>query len=197
MTVDLPVPPKLKEFGHGQQIYFWHVIALITPGVNVPHYDAHQIEPGPLEGWSRWDRALMIDEGRRQIDRQASDMQEVRGRAQWLFTVGLAATIAIGGVLRADKPTHERLGLFIASLLMLVYGLAGAAGIMATKADFGTIDAAALSHQTLPTERYLASAYSRIVKAGENTVATRITIFRQAVVWIILGAYTGLIAALV
>lgn len=187
----------MKEFWHGQQVYLAHVIALITPGADTPQYEAHTIQPKQLDGWSRWDRALMIEEGRRQVDRQSSDLQEVRGRAQWLFTVGLAVTIAIGGALRSDRPAAARLGLFIASLLILVYGLAGAAAIMATRADFGSIDAAALSHKPVPTERYLAGAYSRIVREGENTVATRVTIFRQAVVWIIVGAYAGLIAALI
>jgi hypothetical protein len=36
-----------------------------------------------------------------------------------------------------------------------------------------------------------------MLRSGENTIATRITIFRQAVVWIILGSYAGLIAVLI
>jgi len=186
-----------KGFRRGQGIYFAHVIALTTPGVETPQYKAHATEPKSLDGWSSQDRALMIEEGRRQADRQLDDLKEVRGRAQWLFTVGVAVTVAIGGVLRADRSTDGRLVLFVASLLMLVYGLAGAAGIMAARADFNTIDTAVLSHKPLPTERYLAGAYSRILGEGENTVATRITIFRQAVVWIIAGGYVGLVATLI
>jgi hypothetical protein len=186
-----------KGFWYGQGIYFVHVIALITPGVEATQYEAHPIEPKSLDGWSSWDRALMIEEGRRQADRQLTDLKEVRGRAQWLFTVGIAVTAAIGGALRADRPTDGRLVLFIASLLMLVCGLAGAAGIMTVRADFNTIDTAVLSHKPLPTERYLAGAYSRMLRDGENTIATRITIFRQAVVWIIAGGYVGLVATLI
>jgi hypothetical protein len=68
---------------------------------------------------------------------------------------------------------------------------------MAGRADFKLIDTAVLSKKPLPIELYLAEAYSRMLREGENTVATRITIFRQAVLWIIVGGYMGLIAALV
>lgn len=179
-------------------IYFLHLLALITPGHEIKRHAAHTTEPAALEGWSRWDRQMMIEEGRRQADRQLSDLQAVQARAQWLFTVGLAATVAVGGVLRADKP-HDwpRIVLFIASLLMLAIGLAGAAAITVVRADFNSIDTAVLSHKPLPTEMYLAAAYSRMLRVGEETISTRITIFRQAVVWIIAGGYLGLIAALV
>lgn len=188
---------KTKEFGKGEAIYFAHVVALLAPGVETPQHDAHQIQPQPLEDWSRLDRKLMIEEGRRQADRQLSDLKEVRGRAQWLFTVGIAATIAIAGAFGADHSTGGRAALFIASLTLLGYGLAGAVSVMAGRADFNSIDTAVLSQKPIPTERYLAGAYSRILRLGENTVATRITIFRQAVVWVIVGGYLGLVAALI
>ncbi len=185
-----------RAFGRAEVIYFAHVVALLAPGAETPQHDAHQIEPSPLHGWSRWDRKLMIEEGRRQADRQLSDLNEVRGRAQWLFTVGIAATIAIGGAFGADRATGARAWLFIVSLVVLGYGLAGAVSIMAGKASFRNIDAAVLSHKPLPIERYLADAFSRMLREGENTISTRITIFRQAVLWVILGGYLGLIAVL-
>ena len=36
-----------------------------------------------------------------------------------------------------------------------------------------------------------------MMSTGENTVATRLTVFRQAVVFCLLGGYLGLIAELV
>jgi hypothetical protein len=191
------VREKAAAFRRGQGIYLAHVLALIAPGAETPQHEAHEITPQPLDGWSRWDRQLMIEEGRRQADRHVADLKEVRGRAQWLFTVGLAVTVAIAGALRKDTLTDGHLVLFLASLLLLVYGLAGAAAIMAVRADFTMIDTAVLSYKPLPTERYLAEAYSRMLRSGENTIATRITIFRQAVVWVILGSYAGLIAVLI
>lgn len=197
MKINIHVPIKVKEFWHGQQIYLAHVLVLLTPGAETPQHESHRSEPKPLDDWSELDRKLMIEEGRRQADRQLSDLYEVRSRAQWLFTVGVAATIAIGGAFGVDSPTGARAALFTASLLILGYGAAGAVSIMAGRADFGLIDAAVLSHKQPPIELYLAGAYSRMLRVGENTVATRITIFRQAVLWIILGGYMGLIAALI
>jgi hypothetical protein len=197
MKTNIHVPSKVTEFWQGQQIYFSHVLALLTPGVETPQHESHRSQPKPLDDWSEPDHLLMIEEGRRQADRQLSDLSEVRGRAQWLFTVGVAATIAVGGAFGADGPAGARTALFITSLFTLGYGVAGAVAIMAGRADFGLIDATVLSHQQPPIERYLAGAYSRMLRVGENTVATRITIFRQAVLWIILGGYMGLIAALI
>jgi hypothetical protein len=185
-----------RTFRRGQLIYLEHVLGLLTPGAEITQHEAHQQEPDPLQGWSAEDRALMIQEGRRQADRQLRDLKEIRGRAQWIFTLGVAITVALAGAFLADRPTGTRLGLFIASLVMLVYGLAGAASIMAVRADFSTIDTAALSKHRPPIEAYLAGAYSRMLRLGENTVATRLTIFRQVVVWVIVGGYVGLIATL-
>jgi hypothetical protein len=120
----------------------------------------------------------------------------LRHGAQWLFTVGIAATIAIAGAFGAGRATGARAWLFIVSLVVLGYGLAGAVSIMAGKANFRNIDAAVLSHKPLPIERYLADAYSRMLRKGENTISTRITIFRQAVLRVIVGGYLGLIAVL-
>jgi hypothetical protein len=161
---------SMRAFGQAQWIYFAHVVALLTPGTETPQHESHQIEPEALDDWSEPDRKLMIEEGRRQADRQLSG---------------------------AANPMAARAALFIASLSVLGYGLAGAVAIMAGRADFKLIDTAVLSHKALPIERYLADAYSRMLREGENTVATRITIFRQSVLWLIVGGYMGLIAALV
>ena len=39
----------------------------------------------------------------------------------------------------------------------------------------------------------LAADYAAMLAAGENTVATRVTVFRQAAVFLIAGSYIGLI----
>ncbi len=193
----VPLRQRARWFRHNRWVYCTHLVALLMPGVEAEPHEAHKTEPASLDDWSDPDRERMIEEGRRQADRQLSDLKEVRGRAQWLFAIGAAVTVAIGGAFRADGPTGIRLVLFLASLLLVVYGLGGAAAIMAVRADFKTIDTAVLSHKPRPTVKYLAAAYSRMLREGENTVATRIAIFREAVVWMIAGGYLGLLAALV
>jgi hypothetical protein len=68
---------------------------------------------------------------------------------------------------------------------------------MTVRADFNTIDTAVLSHEQRPIRNSLAAAYARMLSLGENTVATRLTVFWQAVVFVIVGGYIGLVAFLI
>jgi hypothetical protein len=80
-------------------------------------------------------------------------------------------------------------------VVLLVLGVGGAAAVMAVRADFRMIDTAVLSSYRPPVQPTLARDYSRMLGAGEDTVATRLTIFRQSVVYVILGGYFGLLAS--
>jgi hypothetical protein len=60
-------------------------------------------------------------------------------------------------------------------------------------ADFDEIDSAVLSGYQSPILARLAADYAEMLAIGEDTVATRLTVFRQAVVWLIIGGYGGLI----
>jgi hypothetical protein len=186
----------LSQFIHGQIIYFAHVIGLIAPGVEIPVFRSHQIEPEPLDDWSEADLERMIDEVQRQLDRQISDFERILGRAQWLLTTGAAVTAALGTAFVAKRPSGAVLWLWVPALVFLACGVAGAGAVMTVRADFVTIDTAVLSRKAPPILRTLATSYSRMLRTGENTVATRLTVFRQAVVYVIIGGYLGLLAAL-
>jgi threonine dehydrogenase-like Zn-dependent dehydrogenase len=79
---------------------------------------------------------------------------------------------------------------------LLVCGVAGAAAVMTVRADFKMIDTTVLSASQPPILMALAASYSRMLATGENTFATRLTVFRQAVVFVIVGGYLGLLAVL-
>jgi hypothetical protein len=185
-----------RRFSRGQVIYFAHIIGLIAPGEEMPVHNTHQIEQAPLTTWSEADLEHMIDEGQRQLDRQFSDLERIRGRAQWLLTTGAAITAALGTALVAKHPSGPILLLWVAALALLGFGVAGAAAVMTVRADFMTIDTAVLSRRVPPISRALATSYSRMLRTGENTVNTRLSLFRQAVVYVIVGGYLGLVAAL-
>jgi acyl dehydratase len=189
---------KAKEFRHAQWIYLLHVLGLLAPGKTIPVYHVFPIKAADLgENWETEDLKLMIEEGRRQFDRQWHHLDVIRGRAQWLFTVTVAVTAALAGALaKTDAGSVEQLVL-IAGLAGVIYGTAGAAAIMVVKADFTVIATAVLSHQDPPIDKALAASYSRMLNDGANTVATRLTVLRQAVVFSILGGYVGLVAVLV
>lgn len=185
-----------RRLVNAQWIYAAHVAGLLLPGEQLPQYRAHTAAGQPLEGWTDNDFAVMIEEGRRQFDRQLSDLEQIRGRAQWLFTVGAAVIAALAGGFASSHAHSGRLALWIAGLALLVLGVGGAAAVMAVRADFRMIDTAVLSGYTAPVQPALARDYSRMLGPGEDTVATRLTLFRQAVVYVILGGYFGLLALL-
>lgn len=185
----------MKTFFHGQWVYLAHVLALVRPGAEVPNLRAHQIQAQPLTSWADDELQLMIDEGRRQSDRQLGDLEQIRGRAQWLFTVGAPLVTAIATVFAAfgEGDSGWWVVLWLVSLLAAGYGVVGAAAIMTIRADFDVIDSAVLSSYQPPVLNRLADDYAAMLGAGENTVATRLTAYRQAVVWLIIGGYGALI----
>lgn len=186
-----------KAFFRGQKIYFMHVLGLIAPGLEIPIHLAHQISAQPIDVWAEDDFRHMVDEGRRQLDRQLSDLAEIRSRAQWLFTVGAAVIVAVAGAFARSDSTGGMLTLWLLALALLVYGVAGAAAILTVRADFRTIDTATLSASDPPILRALAVSYSRMLGTGENTVATRLTVLWHAVLFVIAGGYLGLVAFLI
>lgn len=187
----------LREVRHNQWIYLLHAGSLLAPGHELPGFAADSLRPGDISEWTTAELGLLIEEGRRQSDRQHTDLQDIRGRSQWLFTVAVAALAALGaGLVSSDVSTLET-ALWLVGLAVLVYGVAGAAAVMVSRADFNTIHTAVLSREKRPIDRSLAEAYARMMADGENTVATRLTVFRQAVVFCLLGGYLGLVAALV
>jgi hypothetical protein len=200
-------PKRLRRFFHlvlrtaqiaarGQWIYVAHVVGLLAPGLEPPVHRVHQIEPSPLDSWDCDELDLMIDEGRRQADRQMTDFDRIGGRAQWLFTVGAAMVVTLAGRFALHEYHGFHLTLWILGLILLTLGVAGSAALMATRADFRQIDSAVFSQYDAPRKRKLATSYSRMLRTGENTIATRITIYRQAMVYVILGGYVTLIAYL-
>jgi hypothetical protein len=59
---------------------------------------------------------------------------------------------------------------------------------MSVRSTFGMIDAALLSQQERPVLPAVARAYAESVAEGHNTVGTRLTVFRDAVLLVIIGA---------
>ena len=185
---------KGGEFANSQLIYAAHIAGLVRQGKAVPVYDAHRNQPGSLEAWKEDDLRLMVDEGRRQLDQQLGDLESLRGRAQFLFTVTVALVGALGA-LADDAYDQACEGVFVlwcVATLAGAYAGLGAAAVMTVRADFSVIDSARLSTYPSPILARLAGDYSRMLGTGANTVATRLTIFRQAVVWLIVSAILGL-----
>jgi hypothetical protein len=187
------------NFLKGQYIYLAYVLGLVFPGAEVPAYDTYRNTPGSLVAWTDTELQLLVDEGRRQLDRQGRDFDRIVTRSQWLFTAGLAlggALAALGAIVLADH-SYWSLGVWVLSLVATAYAGLGSAAVLSVRADFENIDSAILSTYPSPVLHRLAADYSSMAKIGETTIATRLTVFRQAIIWMIIGGVAGLASWLV
>lgn len=143
-----------------------------------------------MTDWSNEERRLLIDEGRRQLDRQRDDLERIRTRAQVLF----AASLALGGVVASlydairDASCTVVWVLWAVALLLAAWSAAGAAATAVVRADMEVIHVAVLSRREPPIESELAADYAAAVRAGENAVAVRLTNLRWAVSYLLAAA---------
>lgn len=187
MTTDLSGQPRFRvAFGRGWQeasVYLRHVLVLLWPGGDPGGFTVHPSGPGDVAGWSEDSLRLLVEEGRRQLDRQRSDFDSTQGRAQFLFTAAVALLAVFSsqvGLLR--NVSGFLVASWAAGLLAILLGLLGAAALMSTRGMFGMVDACLLSRETdPPVLQAVAQGYANAVPVGENTVATRVTVLRDAV----------------
>lgn len=171
-------------------IYLRHVLALFVPGSAAPVHDADKNVAGNLAGWTSGDLRLLVEEGRRQLDRQNDDLERVRGRSQVLLILGLALG-GTAGSLRGIVSTADHCALWIlwgVALGVIALAILGAAATAVVRADMETIHAAVLSRRPPGILRGLAADYSAIVMTGEKQIATRLTNLRLAVTLLLIGA---------
>lgn len=166
-----------------------YVLALLFGGpVGVPKVNPNQ--PGDLEQFEPEDLRLVIDEGRRQLADQAVSFRHVTDRGQVLTTVSLAvlAFWAASGRSFSDDTWTATLGqvLWAGGGVLAIIGVAASASVVVVQATFTAVDTTEITTWEPPVLRRLAADYAGAVVNGENTVASRVTLFRQAtriVVW--------------
>jgi hypothetical protein len=179
------------------RVFLWHLRALIVPGCDVPVFDVHpRIGLNAPKGWNDDDFQLLIEGGRRQVDRQRADLTHIRTQAQFLFTTTVAVLLVLlAGLHRiARSESIATMVLWGLGVAASVAGLLGAGAVMVAKGQFGIINASLVPGLQSPVRRGLALSYSRIVALGENTVATRQTVLRDAAALVTLG---GVVHAIV
>jgi hypothetical protein len=179
-----------SEFFNGRWRYLNHVAAIVRPGYPPPVPGVHQIDPGDLQDWTDEDIKVLIEEGRRQFDRQATRLTDIRSRAQFIFGVSLVVAgtvIANAGPLTWRIPNFRDL-LLNTGIISALLGLLGAASVITSTAELRSIDTAALSRRSSPVNRGLALSYATMISTGENSIAGRLTVLREAVVWLLLAA---------
>jgi len=178
------------------EVYARHVMALFWPNKFAPVLIADKNEPGGVDGWSDDDLRLLVDEGRRQLDRQHDDLERIRGRSQVLLALGLALEGSIAS-LQSQLTTHAPCWVWAIWALALLTGgwsILGAGATSAVRADMEIIHSAVMSRRDGPALPQLAKDYAGMTKQGENQLATRLTNLRYAVVWLLIAALLGLVS---
>lgn len=169
-------------------IYLLHVASLGWPGVTVRRHDVHRIQPGDVSAWPEDDLRLLIEEGRRQTDDQINDLERIRGRCQYTFTIALAQLALVLALVKVSGFTLGPFVLWCVAVVMTTLCMLGSASIMVAKSEFYAVDAAITSQEQTPILASIASDYAKGVGVGANTVATRLTVFRDAVWCLVVGA---------
>lgn len=184
----------LRAGVRGLGIYALHVLGLVRPGRRAPTYLPPSEITADLSKWSDDDLDLMIDEGRRQYDAQVDSLEQIRGRAQWLFSTALAlATADAALALKVfPHPTCWQLWTWVLSVVCTSWSGLGAAAVITVTARLAGIATAPLARYAAPIKPQLATDYAEMLDVGEQTINTRLTLYRQAVVWLVLGAYAAL-----
>ncbi|WP_141202765.1 hypothetical protein [Streptomyces griseorubiginosus] len=176
------------------RLYLRYCTTLLHPGRPLPTF----AEPAPSTGnhdhLQEDDLTLLIEEGRRQLDRQAADLDRIRNRAGALATVSLALTSAAVAK-SADILTRHWLivAAWALSCVLAVLAVAGATAVLAGQAVFGRTDTRLAAQGPSPTRKYLAAGYIEQVSTGEETVRTFLTVFRDAVTLAVTSALIFLI----
>jgi hypothetical protein len=184
----------MNSVGNRQFPPEWRIYLEQLPGLwagrAVPAYSVHNIEPGDLKGWSNEELTILVDEGRQQLGRQSRDLEQVRNRATFLLTTGLGLLALVLAAVSDITVINNPAPFVVWSLggLAVLLGVLGAAAVVVANKELGMIDTALLSRQESPIYSGLATAYARAVRAGENTVATQITVYRDAVLLVLVGA---------
>jgi hypothetical protein len=176
------------------RLYLRYCATLLHPGRILPTFADPAPYIGNLDHFQEEDLALLIEEGRRQLDRQAVDLDRIRNRAGALATVSLALTAA-SVAKSADVLTRHWtvVAAWAVSCALAVLAVAGAAAVLAGRAVFGRMDTRLAAQGPRPTRKYLAAGYIEQVSTGEETVRTFLTVFRDAVALAVASALIFLI----
>ena len=175
------------------------VLAVLTR-YRIAAYKDKEVHRGHLaegiESWDDEDRRLAIDEGRRQLDAQFTQLQHVIRRASVLLPVGLAASIfflkALEDVAMMGQPTRTIVRvLLLAGVAMTIWGTLIMGALIGARSSFMKTDTLQLTEEPSGLQQYLARDYAKNVVLGENTNAARLTHLGTGVVWIVIGAFLG------
>jgi hypothetical protein len=164
------------------RLYLYYVAAVLRPGVRVPTYREPTGFDGNLDAVADDDLKIIIEEGRRTIDQQDADLEHIRSRAGTLLTIGLAE-IAVLSALATRSFKHGPVVaiLWCLSAVAIVLAIGGTTSVLTSQARMGRVDIRQVASGSPPFLRCTARGYLEMLGHGEETVRTRLTVMRDAV----------------
>lgn len=135
-----------------------------------------------LDSVSDDDLKILVEEGRRTLDQQETDLERIRSRAVPIVTVGLVE-IAVLSALAVRAFRHAALAdiAWCLAAVTIVLAIGGAASVLTAQARMGRVDPRYLAACQPPLLRATAQEYLVSLGEGEETVRTRLTVLRDAV----------------
>jgi hypothetical protein len=164
------------------RLYLYYVFAVLRPGIRVPTFSAPTEFSSSTDDFTDEDLMLLIDEGRRTLDQQETDLDRIRSRSATLLTLGLAEIAALSALAPhafAHGPVVATLWGLGAAAIVLAIG--GAAAVLTVQARMGYVDPQKVASVSAPLLPHLAQEYLRSLGDGATTVRTRLTVLRDAV----------------
>lgn len=183
--------PDIRGFLRARRLFAAHVVALLArPGHPGPVLDVDRNTVASLDAWDDEDLAVLLDEGRRQADAQASQLEAIRTRAQTAQAITLALLTVYasqaGQVLARKHHLPVRVAFFIGAAAA-IYGLFGLLAVTMTQVRMSVIHAARVSHLPRPLKKSLPAEYAEAAIENSSVLATSLTVFREGVVWVTLS----------
>lgn len=176
---------RFREF----RAYLWYCLALFWPGANVPLFEKPPERDPDITGFTDEQLQVVLDEGRRQLDRQRQDLERVQTRSATAATIGLAeiALLSNGGA------TVIRAGGFwlipwLIGVACVFLGVAGAVSLLTTRPTVAAPHVNDIATYVGRKPLYIAAySYVRDVDTGDVTLSARVTILRDAALLLVLG----------
>jgi hypothetical protein len=163
------------------RLYLIYALALLRPGVRVPTFESPQLFTKPINHLSADDLKVLVEESRRALDQQETDLERIRSRSVNLLTIGLAEVAAVSA-LAPRAFTHGPLVVVLWCLgaVLIILALGGAGAVLTARAQMGSVNPRTIAPSP-PLLRAIVIEYLQSLGESEVTVRTRLTVLRDAV----------------
>jgi hypothetical protein len=179
------------------RMFLGYALIVFLPGATPPQHPQPAPEPKPVPAnWQREEYQAYIDEARLDMERQQTDKRDIRARAQVVLTTALV----VGGAIAASYADKTDLGTcgkwaYLLSAIFTTLAALAAGGIVTAKSAIGGPNLRALLYtETGGVHRRIADEYAATRHDGAATVAVLVTVLRDCVLALLLGAGTLAIA---